>query len=157
MNSVRDACRGCKAGKPIFLLFRLVESTLEAARWAEPSQSCKRHGLRLTLLADAQRVARAHIYGCGLSAGGPPSGPEPPLSFPGRPGPCMGGGRSAFSLSHCSWLNWRRIPRSMRALAFSSSARACGCSCGGLGLQLLARLSRHFSSTSRTPDSSTTS
>ena len=29
MNSVRDACRGCKTGKPIFLLFRLVESTLE--------------------------------------------------------------------------------------------------------------------------------
>src|SRR5580700_2483348 len=25
MNSVRDACRGCKAEKPIFLLFRLVE------------------------------------------------------------------------------------------------------------------------------------
>ena len=29
MNSVRDARRGCKTGKPIFLLFRLVESTLE--------------------------------------------------------------------------------------------------------------------------------
>jgi hypothetical protein len=29
MNSVRGACRGCKTGKPIFLLFRLVESTLE--------------------------------------------------------------------------------------------------------------------------------
>jgi hypothetical protein len=31
MNSVRDACRGWKAQKPIFLLFRLVESMLEAA------------------------------------------------------------------------------------------------------------------------------
>jgi hypothetical protein len=31
MNSVRGACRGWKAQKPIFLLFRLVESMLEAA------------------------------------------------------------------------------------------------------------------------------
>jgi hypothetical protein len=36
MNSVRDACRGCKAGKPIFLLFRLVESMLEAAAGPSP-------------------------------------------------------------------------------------------------------------------------
>ena len=34
------------------------------------------------------------------------------------------GGRSAFSLSHCSCVNWRRMPSSMRAFAFSSSARA---------------------------------
>jgi len=45
MNSVRDACRGCKAEKPIFLLFRLVESKLETAAGPISSQSCKRHGL----------------------------------------------------------------------------------------------------------------
>jgi len=40
MNSVRDACRGCKTGKPVFLLFRLVESTLEGAAEPNSSQSC---------------------------------------------------------------------------------------------------------------------
>ncbi len=33
MNSVRDAYRGCKTWKPVFLLFRLVESTLDQATW----------------------------------------------------------------------------------------------------------------------------
>ena len=33
MNSVRDAYRGCKTWKPVFLLFRLVESTLDQAAW----------------------------------------------------------------------------------------------------------------------------
>ena len=36
MNSVRDAYRGCKTKKPIFLLFRLVESTFDQA--ARPSR-----------------------------------------------------------------------------------------------------------------------
>jgi hypothetical protein len=29
MNSARDAYRACKTEKPVFLLFRLVESTLD--------------------------------------------------------------------------------------------------------------------------------
>ena len=38
--------QACKTLKPVFLLFRLVESTPDQATGPNSSQSCKRHGLR---------------------------------------------------------------------------------------------------------------
>ena len=81
MNSVRDACRGCKAGKPIFLLFRLVESTLEpAARGPIRSFSMdhftKKEAAKRMATTPTQVVQRAPMrcsrsgLGAGAGAGG---------------------------------------------------------------------------------------